>query len=222
MLTLLTATGARPEAWAICERLMARQTYAGSVRWVIVDDGPEPQPVTLKRAGWDIEVIRPVPFWEPGQNTQARNLAAGMAVIPDDARLVVWEDDDYYGPGYLADVNKWLKPNRWLVGEMRARYYNVATRRGQQLCNERHASLCSTAMQGEGVKAFRHVLQSAEKFIDMQLWRQCPGRLFSTRHVVGIKGMPGRGGIGCGHGDDFGRPMKLSDWIGEDAALYGQ
>ena len=29
MLTLLTATGARPEAWAICERLMLRQDYAG-------------------------------------------------------------------------------------------------------------------------------------------------------------------------------------------------
>ena len=51
MLTLLTATGARPEAWAICERLMARQTYAGPVRWIIVDAGPEAQPVTLQRAG---------------------------------------------------------------------------------------------------------------------------------------------------------------------------
>ena len=51
MLTLLTATGARPEAWAICEQLMARQTYAGPVRWVIVDDGPVAQPVAFQRAG---------------------------------------------------------------------------------------------------------------------------------------------------------------------------
>src|SRR5690606_8566975 len=78
LFTLLSATGARPEAWAICERLMARQDYAGPVRWVIVDDGPEPQPVTFQRDGWVLEVVRPEPYWQPGQNTQARNLAAGL------------------------------------------------------------------------------------------------------------------------------------------------
>ena len=58
--------------------------------------------------------------------------------------------------------------------------------------------------------------------IDLTLWRSLPGRLYSTRHVVGIKGMPGRGGIGCGHHDDFGGNVSLRDWIGEDAALYGR
>lgn len=69
MLTLVTATGARPEAWALCERWMLRQTFAGPVRWVIVDDGPEPQPITFRRAGWELVLIRPAPFWRPGQNT---------------------------------------------------------------------------------------------------------------------------------------------------------
>ena len=63
MLHLLTATGARPQAWAICERLMAAQDYAGPVTWIIVDDGPEPQPVTFERAGWRLVVIRPAPLW---------------------------------------------------------------------------------------------------------------------------------------------------------------
>lgn len=220
MLTLLIATGCRPQAWTISEKLLARQTYDGPVRLVIVDDGPVAQPVTLQREGWSIEVVRPQPHWEPGQNTQARNLAAGLNWIDDDELVAIWEDDDYYAPGYLADVAKWLD-RRPLVGECRARYYNVATKRGQQLSNARHASLCSTAMRDEGLRAFRQVLKSAEKFIDMQLWRACPGRLYETRHVVGIKGLPGRGGIGCGHDRSFGRPMKLADWIGEDAALYG-
>lgn len=220
MLTLLVATGCRPEAWAISEILLARQTYSGSVRLVIVDDGPEPQPVTLQRAGWAVEVARPQPYWTPGQNTQARNLAAGLAVIGNDERVVVWEDDDYYAPGYLADVAKWLERHA-LVGESHARYFNVATGRGKAMNNTRHASLCSTAFRDEGLRAFRKAVAAADKFIDMALWRACPGRLYRTQHVVGIKGLPGRGGIGCGHSQQFGDRVNLRDWIGEDAALYG-
>jgi hypothetical protein len=220
MLTLLIATGCRPQAWAISEQLLVRQTYDGPVRLVIVDDGPEPQPVTLQRAGWSVEVVRPLPHWEPGQNTQARNLAAGLEWIDADERVVIIEDDDYYAPGYLADVARWLDKHE-LVGESHARYFNVATGRGKGMNNARHASLCSTAMRGMGLKAFRSAVQKADKFIDMTLWRSCPGRLYRTRHVVGIKGLPGRGGIGCGHMDHFGSPMQLSDWIGEDAKLYG-
>ena len=221
MLTLLTATGARPEAWAICEQLMARQTYAGPVRWIIVDDGPVAQPVTFQRAGWTLEVVRPQPYWEAGQNTQARNLAAGLEWIDADESVAIIEDDDWYGPGYLADVAKWLG-HRPLAGECRARYYNMATGKGRQLNNERHASLCSTAVRGEGLRALRQAVAKADTFIDMTLWRLCPGRLYRTRHVVGIKGVPGRGGIGTGHRDAFGEPMNLRDWIGEDAALYGR
>jgi hypothetical protein len=220
MLTLLVATGCRPEAWAISEKLLGRQTYSGPCRLVIVDDGSEPQTVTLQREGWSIDVVRPLPHWEPGQNTQARNLAAGLAVIPPDARVVVWEDDDYYAPGYLADVAKWLDRDE-LVGECRARYFNVATQHGKQMKNVAHASLCSTAMRGQALKAFRRAVERADKFIDITLWRSFPGRLYGATHVVGIKGLPGRGGIGCGHADHFGSPMNLSDWIGEDAALYG-
>lgn len=220
MLKLLTATGARPGAWSICEQLMARQTYAGPVLWIIVDDGAEQQPVTFRRPGWEVHIVRPLPPWQPGQNTQARNLREGLAFVMPEDRLAIIEDDDYYAPGYLADVAKWLDRHP-LVGESHARYYNVATKRGQQLNNARHASLCSTAMRDEGLRAFRKAVETADKFIDMQLWRACPGRLYRTRHVVGIKGLPGRGGIGCGHDRSFGRPMKLADWIGEDAALYG-
>lgn len=221
MLTLLTATGARPESWAICEQLMARQTYAGPVRWVIVDDGPVAQPVAFQREGWTLEVVRPQPYWEAGQNTQARNLAAGLDVIDSDESVVVWEDDDYYAPGYLADMAKWLE-RRPLVGEMRARYYNITTGKGREMGNVRHASLCSTGVRAEGLRAFRAAVAKADKFIDLTLWRSMPGRLYSTRHVVGIKGMPGRGGIGSGHMYGFGQPMNLRDWIGEDAALYGR
>lgn len=221
MLTLLTATGARPEAWVICEQLMGRQTYAGPVRWIVVDDGPVAQPVTFQRAGWTVEVVRPQPFWEAGQNTQARNLAAGLEWIDSDESVAIIEDDDWYAPGYLADVAKWLS-RRPLVGECRARYFNLTTGKGRQLNNDRHASLCSTAVRGEGLRALRQAVAKADTFIDMTLWRICAGRLYQTKHVVGIKGLPGRDGIGVGHRDTFGQPMNLRDWIGEDAALYGR
>ena len=32
MLTLLTTTGFRPDAWKLCQRWMAAQTYTGPVR----------------------------------------------------------------------------------------------------------------------------------------------------------------------------------------------
>jgi hypothetical protein len=225
VLTLLTATGARPHAWAICERLMAAQDYAGPVRWVIVDDGPEPQAVTFKRAAWDLVLIRPAPFWQPGQNTQARNLLKGLDAVPADGCLVIIEDDDYYSPDWLATVAARLEKAE-LVGECQARYYNVAQRKGRQLRNNGHASLCSTAMRGRALATFRQVSLKATKFIDLELWRRHPSRhLFTGNRVVGIKGLPGRGGIGMGHRDDFTGTADpdlnlLRQWIGDDVELY--
>jgi hypothetical protein len=222
MLTLLTATGARPEAWARCERLMARQTYAGPVRWVIVDDGPEPQPVTFQRDGWALEMVRPTPHWQPGQNTQARNLRAGLARIGAGERVAIIEDDDHYAADWLATVAAELDRAE-LVGEPRARYYNIPRRVGRQLSNSAHASLCSTAMRGRALALFRAVCNTNHKFIDLELWRKAPSRhLFGGHRVVGLKGLPGRGGIGMGHADGFSGTADpagalLREWVGADA-----
>ena len=222
MLTLLTATGARPEAWAICQRLMAAQDYAGAVRWVIVDDGPEPQPVTFERDGWTLEVVRPEPYWQPGQNTQARNLAAGLEVIGPDEWVQTLEDDDYYPPGWLSAVAHWLDTHD-LVGESYARYFNVATGLGYTHRNNQYASLCATAFKGAALAAFRRIVERKPTFIDLGLWREFGGskKLRRANMTVGIKGLPGRGGIGVGHRRDFGGPASLREWIGEDAAAYG-
>ena len=227
MLTLLTATGARPEAWAICERLMLRQDYAGPVHWIIVDDGPEPQPVTFEREGWSLTTIRPHPHWQPSQNTQARNLLAGLREVDAGARLVIIEDDDWYAPSWLRIADTALG-NAELVGEWRARYYNIPQRRGRQLSNTQHASLCSTAMRGAAIDTFRWACERHAKFIDLELWRKHRSRyLFAGNRVCGIKGLPGRGGIGMGHSKDFAGTHDpdgriLREWIGDDADLYLQ
>lgn len=225
MLHLLTATGARPQAWAICERLMAAQDYAGPVTWIIVDDGPEPQPVTFKRDGWKLVVIRPAPLWRPGQNTQARNLLKGLEAVPADGHLVIIEDDDFYARDWLTTVAARLEKAE-LVGECQARYYNVALRKGRQLSNNGHASLCSTAMRGRALATFRAVCRPGVTFIDINLWKRHPSRhLFTGNRVVGIKGLPGRGGIGMGHRNDFRGTEDpdltlLRQWIGNDVEIY--
>lgn len=226
MLTLLTATGARPAAWALCQAWMARQTYAGPVRWVVVDDGEAPQPVAFERERWQLDVIRPQPVWQPGQNTQSRNLAAGLATIDDGASVVVIEDDDWYAADWLDTIAAALHANA-LVGEGFARYYNVRTGVCRQLRNARHASLCATAVRGSALRRLRQICLMRPRFIDLALWGGIGGRLLpaDSHRVVGIKGLPGRGGIGCGHADDFhgthdaGGKM-LRQWIGDDAQAY--
>lgn len=226
MLTLLTATGCRPEAWAICEKLMQAQTFTGPVRWIIVDDGKEAQPITFAREGWQLEVVRREPFWKPGQNTQALNLVAGLARVKPYDRLVIIEDDDHYAPDWIETISAELD-GADLAGEKMARYYNVATSTGRQLNNANHASLCSTGMKGLALELFRRECKPGVQFIDVTLWRNFKGakHLFGGSRVTGIKGMPGRGGIGMGHKPDFhGTKDKdgslLSEWIGQDAELY--
>lgn len=226
MLTLLTATGCRPEAWAICEKLMQAQTFTGSVRWIIVDDGEEAQPITFAREGWQLEVVRREPFWKPGQNTQALNLWAGLARVNPYDRVAIIEDDDHYSSDWLATINAALG-RADLVGENMARYYNVATHTGRQLQNTSHASLCSTGVKGMALEMLRRECKPGVQFIDMNLWRNFKGakHLFSGGRVTGIKGMPGRGGIGMGHKHDF-HGIKdedgelLREWIGRDAGFY--
>lgn len=226
MLTLVTATGCRPQAWALCERWMLAQDYSGAVRWVVVDDGSEPQPITFERDGWAVEVIRPVPYWSQGMNSQARNLLAGLGKVGAGDSVVFIEDDDFYGPGYLSAVAGWLKDAE-MVGECAARYYNVAQRKGRQLKNEMHASLCSTAVRGNAINFVRSYCKPGVQYIDVHAWAHFrgPKRLHKTKHVVGIKGLPGRGGIGMGHKDNFRGDLDpdgamLRDWIGKDAEAY--
>ena len=225
MLTLLTATGARLHAWALCERWMAAQDYAGPVHWLVVDDGQEPQPITFQREKWTLNVIRPRRLWTPGRNSQAENMLHGLSHCSASDRVVVIEDDDYYSPDWLSHVTQQLD-HAQLVGESMARYYNIATRQGRQLENSAHASLCCTAVRGRAVDALRKACQTNRKFIDINLWRKFPDRhLFGGDRVTGIKGLPGRGGIGSGHKPGFRGTHDvdgslLREWIGKDSEAY--
>lgn len=225
MIQVLTTTGARHEAFALCQHYMRRQTYAGPVTWIIVDDGPRPQAVERMPDNWLQVVIRRAPYWQPGQNTQAANLLRGLDAIDVAVPLVIVEDDDWYAPDWLDTVTRELECAE-LVGECRSKYYNAALRIGRQMNNSNHASLCATALRGAAIRTLRQACERRPDYIDMELWQRHRSRhLFDGNGVIGIKGLPGRGGIGMGHRQTFSGTFDpdhalLRQWIGEDSARY--
>lgn len=220
MITLLTTTGCRPQAWQLCQQWMLRQTYSGPVHWIIVDDGEEAQKVTFFRAGWDITIIRPEPFWSTGKNTQCRNLLAGLEYVYKDTRLVIIEDDDWYSHEWLSVVDQELDKAE-LVGQGWNRYYNVVTSEMHMHENPNHASLCATALRGNAINLMRRVCERAPKLVDMQLWQHHNNkRIIKGSYVIGMKGLPGRPGIASGHKPANKPTGDLADWIGEDAKYY--
>lgn len=228
MLTLLTTTGCRQKAWAICEKLMTNQVYEGQVRWVVVDDGEVEQTISFKRNNWDVEVVRPTHRWKLGSNTQQKNLIAGLNRIKNTENLVIIEDDDYYDPYYLQTVQNWLITET-LVGESASRYYNLRSKKYRQLSNYFHSSLCSTALKGSAIEMLRAICITNKTLIDVNLWKMYKGskKLYRTNMVVGLKGMDGRAGIGIGHNKDFQAKIDedgsvFQSWLRNDVSLYEQ
>jgi hypothetical protein len=73
------------------------------------------------------------------------------------------------------------------------------------------------------VTNFVTICQKMSKFIDLELWKGGKGRLFDTQMTVGIKGLPGRPGIGAGHRMKGIRDPKLvvlKKRIGADSAAF--
>jgi len=201
MIVVITPTGERPEAWANCIKYMKKQDYKGPVKWIIVDDGRTPSAVP-EVENWKISVIRPEPFWKPGQNTQARNLLEGLKMVDfDNDKVVIVEDDDCYASWWISRCVGWLETHD-LVGEAPSLYRHLDGTE-KMMNNRDHASLCSTAMKGSALHTFKKILSKYQNAIDINLWRyqKCGSKkIYPFSHgVIGIKGYPGRPGIGMGH-----------------------
>ena len=120
-----------------------------------------------------------------------------------------------------------------LAGDPQQRYYNVAHRKWRIFKN-RGSCLCQTGMHRDLISRFQWVIERCLREdtygIDGRFWESVPRYhwdLQATSTALGIKGLPGRPGLGVGH-----RPggsgwktdpdcTQLAEWIGaEDAALY--
>ena len=224
-LTLVTCTGDRPEAFALTERYLARQTLK-HFQWIVLDDGLKPTVCTM---GQD---YRYNVKWR-GRNSLTNKL--GVVFDEDLVKgdgIVFWEDDDWYASTWLDSIATTLE-DADIVGEGRALYYNVRYRYWFEHGNTEYASLCSTAVSRPLFPMLKKLVSaSVDPFIDGRIWKQSQGRKFvrnplpNLRLTIGIKGMPGRIGYGGGHGRTDPSMVrdpqlkKLRELIGNDADNY--
>jgi hypothetical protein len=225
--TLITCTGDRQEAFSLCERFIARQSHKYD-RWIVVDDG-----LASTRCSQGQEVLRLPSVVGPSLN---RNLRAALDLCSaiDEAVLII-EDDDWYAADYIETTLK-LLPSAALVGHGGGVYYHVGLRRFRNNRVSAHARLCATALRFEIVPCLQRIARGTDPYIDLRLWGKDgfkgAKRLTFDRpcKCIGIKGMPGRRGIGIGHRETWMRRRghsdpsltKLRELIGSDADLYAK
>jgi len=220
-LSLVTCTADHPVAFALCERWMKRQTFRGSVEWIVSDGGVEPADCTAGQVH-----LRNPPHADPKRNFLT-NLAAGLRRATSD-RILLIEHDDWYGPDWLLTAYDLLESHE-LIGESRAKYYHVGNGRHRICANHAHASLCQTGMFRSTLEWILPQLPGfGSTFVDLHLWKHAPADrclLPESKHVVGIKGLPGKAGIGMGHRPKDHWPVDadgavLREWVGDDADVY--
>lgn len=223
-LTIITPHCDRPEALSLCERWVGRQSRKPD-QWILVDDGhiaAEPS------AGQD-HVRRPA--GDPGFLSLCRNLLAALPLVKGEIVAVI-ENDDWYAPGHLSDLADRLERVA-LAGSIWQPYYNLPTKRWHVFRNI-GASLCQTGFRRELLPLFRQAIETCiEKQtygVDGTFWRVCRARDVhednpEIRTSIGIKGLPGRAGLGVGHRPDKRWDLDengdvLREWVGADADVY--
>lgn len=223
LVTLITPTGARAEAFALCELYMKRQTYKGQIQWLVIDDCKPETKCNLNQ-----EYYRGPRDWQPGLNTQRFNMELALEKVKGDIIFPI-EDDEYYAPNYIETMVEFLK-HVSIAGISRARYYHVKIPGYKLLPNEKHAALSQTALRKDCLHLLKGAVNSGEFYFDGQLWhkaRQIQKRsllIANTNLSIGIKGLPGRTGLTPGHKEkdylyDANHAM-LSSWIGADKLYY--
>jgi cellulose synthase/poly-beta-1,6-N-acetylglucosamine synthase-like glycosyltransferase len=231
MVILITPTGGRPKQFELCMRWMQQQTYANKIIWIVIDDC-EPRTTDILtddfRDKWTIIRRYPFPRWKEGSNTQSRNLQIGLDIVKvfseDWIEAVLFiEDDDYYKPDYIQKMVAKLKDFD-VVGEINTVYYHVERKGYKVFRNIHHSSLFQTGIRVNMIPVFESCLK--ERHIDISFFKKVQNaNLFQGENLaIGIKGLPGRYGIGVGHkGLDFisDRGMnKLKELIGDDYKFY--
>jgi len=216
-ISVITPTADRPRGIELCERYMARQTVQPD-EWIVADGGHIPAKLTMGQ----VHLHKPSP---PGAANLAGNILRALDAVTGDIVVIV-EDDDHYAPNHIAACVAGLK--RWpAYGCARLLYYNVEHRCWVQMAN-RGSALCQTAFRRELIPDMRDACHGAYRdnsvAVDWRFWQDRQALAIGPKTVIGIKGLPGRPGLGIGHrpknqrnrkwGEDPSM-KKLREWIGE-------
>jgi glycosyltransferase involved in cell wall biosynthesis len=195
--TIITPTGDRPEAFALCWKYVNRQTI-WPAEWIIVDDGVTGwQDIPLSNI--PTKVIRRVrgPN-DPAHTLPVQMLEALLHVTTD--YVLIFEDDDWYREDYCERMMKMFDshPNAQLIGQGQAIYYHVPMARIMRMKNADRASLCQTGFRSSLIPSVNEAcFHATDPFIDLKLWYALKVSekfllLDQPRMCVGIKGLPGR------------------------------
>lgn len=155
-LYVITPTGDRPQAFALCVSYVNRQTRAPD-KWIVVDDGTtDAVSSQVLRIRVQHEIVSLPPM---RGNSIVRNLREALSRVPDDAAVCVIEDDDWYPPGYLKEMDRLLMRHPY-VGVRHKDYYNVRHRLWKTHNNRTRMALHGSGFSGEALSAFRSILMN--------------------------------------------------------------
>lgn len=224
-IAVITPTADQPTGMRLAESYMARQTIQPDT-WIVTDDGEVPATLTMGQ-----DHIKRARNGEGGLSL-AGNLLVALDHLDDSYNVIfIWEHDDWYAPDHIAtSINQLQSAD--ITGSKWQRYYNVEHQLYKVMLNVGSA-LCNTSFRSKFKdrlrRACEHAIAHNHYGIDRRFWDTMTGarkNIHGIDTVVGIKGLPGRAGLGIGH-----RPKKdhwvfddghvvLKHWIGDDARNY--
>lgn len=225
--TVITPTGDRQRVFQLCQLFMDRQTVKPN-QWIIIDDGVVP---TIPPTFDFVKYIRRVVKSHEPKHTLSVQMLEALKYVANDI-IFIMEDDDYYFSNYFEKMLTLFNtdpPLVELVGQGQAFYYNFYFQKYHTHNNIYHASWCQTGFRRTLIPTINVLCRkSTDSFIDMRVWK-CPVKKFlllnSLPLCIGMKGLPGRAGIGSGHtrvksflcDTDF---QYIKKFIGNDINLY--
>jgi glycosyltransferase involved in cell wall biosynthesis len=223
VITIITPTADQPMGMALAERWMARQTVQPA-QWIVADDGTIPATLTMGQE----HIVRP--RQHEGARSLAGNILAALPHVRGDIVAII-EHDDWYSPDHLETCISGLDYAE-ITGSSKQRYYHIGAQRWIVMRNIGSA-LCNTAIRATSLKylesAAHTALQKNLIGLDRMLWDSLNGNgnITESETVVGIKGLPGRLGLGMGHRPNASpkwtsdpNEYQLKAWIGDDINLY--
>lgn len=220
-MTTITPTGDREICMRLSVRWMSLQTLKPS-KWIIIDDGKIPlSNIFIDSLPPYSLYIRREPNLDDPKHTLNTNMMIALMEV-ESSKVVIWEDDEYYAPRYLSVMDEMLDKGD-VVGIGYARYYHLPSGGYARHNNIAHASFAQTAFRSSMVSQVIDCInkKDPDNYLDILLWNSIGGKMRGGTGLeregrkigscgllfddmdrflyVGMKGMPGRVGIGMGH-----------------------